>query len=384
MADEWSALLPSAGVRDPFHTFVWYRSWLRVFGAEASPRLLVARVEGQLAGLLPLVRSRVSRRPWLALHHLQVGDLQFIARRHRYWNIVPSWQLSGPVNLQCMSIRASWLIRRGHERQFWTAIANYLAERTDWDLFILPAVNSEQTETFAEIFRAQGLPVEVRPRAISLFGLRPLPWPEYLKTRTSHFMRRARAIERSVKALGEIEINAVRDRSAIPATLENLFALARRSHKQQPRANQAWFLPLTDETVMFYGELAEAYANRNNCVIHTVSCDGNLIAGLFSLIEGDRLFALLTYFAPEFYKASPGRYLMQVLIDWSGNNGIKWIDYNGNSTWVQMFAKQPTDYDECVVFRARGFSAIQYWLNGFSRRLLSLLKKGSKMRPQND
>jgi CelD/BcsL family acetyltransferase involved in cellulose biosynthesis len=62
IADEWRQLCTEEPSRVPFYTPEWHRAWLAAFAPAATLVLIVARRDGQLRGVLPLLEERIGIR----------------------------------------------------------------------------------------------------------------------------------------------------------------------------------------------------------------------------------------------------------------------------------------------------------------------------------
>lgn len=336
----------------------WYRAWLSTFGADKQPRVLAVAQGGRLIGIVPLVQSRVWRRPWLSLHHVQPEDLPFLQAPSRRGNLIPLRQLSVPAGLQCGSIRGHWIARPGTEREVVTAVGRHLAACTDWDMLVFPGLLSDLDQLLHDGLRAGGLSVESRPGLTTLYGLHPQPWGTYFKSRSSHFRQRFQSAERTLAKLGALRCVIVTAATELPGALARMFALAARSRKQVPRPGQNWYLPLTPAMVAFYTDLCGRYAGAGGCVFNEVYVDERLAGTLFSIVDNGKAYALQTYFDDDFATGSPGRLLLREIIDWAARHELDWIDFNGNSPVVRMFASVPVPLGQAWVFRRRGYSAL--------------------------
>lgn len=336
----------------------WYRAWLNTFGADKQPRVLAVAQGGRLIGIVPLVQSRVWRRPWLSLHHVQPEDLPFLQAPSRRGNLIPLRQLSVPAGLQCGSIRGHWIARPGTEREVVTAVGRHLAACTDWDMLVFPGLLSDLDQLLHDGLRAGGLSVESRPGLTTLYGLHPQPWGTYFKSRSSHFRQRFQSAERTLAKLGALRCVSVTAATELPGALARMFALAARSRKQVPRPGQNWYLPLTPAMVAFYTDLCGRYAGAGGCVFNEVYVDERLAGTLFSIVDNGKAYALQTYFDDDFATGSPGRLLLREIIDWAARHELDWIDFNGNSPVVRMFASVPVPLGQAWVFRRRGYSAL--------------------------
>ena len=103
------------------------------------------------------------------------------------------------------------MVRPGHADEVLPALARHLAARDDWDLLLLPALPDAEAVPVSSALSQAGLSVHVEPCAMTLFGLEPLPWPQFTKSHSTRFRKRLRNMDEAL-ADGEHEL---RRRSAI-------------------------------------------------------------------------------------------------------------------------------------------------------------------------
>lgn len=354
----------------------WYAAWRHSFGAQKRARALQVTEHGKTLGVVPLVQNLVWRRPWLSMHHMQPEDVPFLNTAHQRGNWLPLRQISMPVGLQCGSARGHWSALPGRELEVVTAVGRYLAATRDWDVLLLPGLPTAQVSIFRAGLEAGGLRVAISGSRMTLFGLTPQPWESYFRGRSRHFRKRFQAAERGLAKLGTVRLVTVTEPSELPGALDRMFTLAARSRKQTPREGQAWYLPLTPAMVAFYSDLCRRYAASGGCVFNEIYVDERLAGTLFCVIDNGTAFALQTYFDDEFASGSPGRLLLREIIDWAAGQGLAWIDLNGNSPIVRMFATEPLELEQAWAFRSDGYSAFAHGL----MRTIGAVKKVASAR----
>ena len=380
-AAQWTGLhVACAG--DLFATPSWFLAWLSAFGIDKRPRVLKVTCGAQLVGVLPLVQSTVRRRPWLSMHHAHTEDLRFIKKGNRRGCLLPVRQLCVAANLQSGSIRGGWLAAIGMEAEVLSAIARHLANRRDWDMLAFPALRSEFDSEFGAAVQRSGLAVESRPNLMTLYGLVPEPWEIYYRRRSRHFRHRFNAAERDLGKLGEVRCVTTTRPEEYPAALARMFLLAERSRKERPRTGQNWHLPMTPAAVKFCTELCARVAPRAGGIFHEIYVAERLVAVLFGVVDQHTVYLLQTYYDAGLESGSPGRLLMRELIGWAAANNMRWIDFNGNSAYVRMFASEPRFFGQVWVFRNSGYSRILHrvmvLIEGVRRALARLHTKSAE------
>ena len=343
-----------------FRGYEWQKAWCETFGVGKKIRFLKVSEDSQPIALFPLIVSREYRRPWFSLHHVYKDDLQFLSSKCKIACVLPVNQLSIAANIQSGTVRGGWHVKAGREEKALSALLDYLRKKKDWDVIVLPGIPSEEAALYRQVLNREGLPFYVNPEKRPLFSLTVKSWEEYFAGRKRHFRTRFKTAIKELQRMGEVRSCTVTSKEDVAEALSALFALGHKSWKERPRTGSSFYLPLTDQTKAFYSRLAELYLERELCAVHQVFVDDVLAASMFSIRENGRLFTLQTFYAPEFAKASPGRFLMKETIDWSANNGIKQIDFNGNSSIVRLMSKESAQYCQVLVFSNRLYSRIIY------------------------
>ena len=115
---------------------------------------------------------------------------------------------------------------------------------------------------------------------------------------------------------------------------------------------------MTPTAVKFYTELCARAAACEGAIFHEIYVAERLVAVLFGMVDQHTVYLLQTYYDAAFEAGSPGRLLMRELIGWAAAHNVRWIDFNGNSAYVRMFASEPYSFGQCWVFRNNGYSGI--------------------------
>jgi CelD/BcsL family acetyltransferase involved in cellulose biosynthesis len=227
-----------------------------------------------------------------------------------------------------------------------------LRNENDWQVLCLPGVKQEDAPQVMRAAHVSGLRVGSIPGICTLYSQPVSPWEEYFAARTGHFRKRFKAAERALDALGVVRFETITDEKRLANVLEEVFDLAKASWKETAQKTSDVHLPLTEEARTFYRALSAAYAAIEGCQVVTIRIEGALVAAMLSIVADDRLYLLQTYYAPAVAGASPGRFLIREVIKWAAHHGIAWIDMNGNSGLVKMFADTAQTYDQFFVFRS--------------------------------
>jgi CelD/BcsL family acetyltransferase involved in cellulose biosynthesis len=175
----WNKLLPSTPGASYFHSYDWFATYWRHFGAEQRMRVLFLLDEGRLAGVVPLVVAR---------ERTKLGRLRSLRYPLHGWG-----SFYGPIGADCRSILRC-------------ALKHVLATRRDWDLLDLLWVDRDGADDGATAAAAADVqfPLRASPwlasAQIDISG----GWDSYWAGRKSHFRTNVRRNERRLCEQGEL------------------------------------------------------------------------------------------------------------------------------------------------------------------------------------
>jgi CelD/BcsL family acetyltransferase involved in cellulose biosynthesis len=366
---EWDALQSRASGASLFTSPGWLECWLAAFGSAKAPCVLAIRDGGELVAVAPLIWSRVPRRPWLSMHHMQPEDLAFVKGTRRLGCVIPIRQLGVAGNLQSGNMRGELVALPAYEEAARRALFEHLGGQDTWDVMCLPGVRSNETSRVRDAALRASLRVGVIAGLSGLYELTVRPWPDFMAVRSRHFRKRLRESEVKLRSLGEVREETATEWPRLTVVLDETFALARQSWKEQGERDASVHLPMTAQGERFYRDLAHAHARSGRAVLVGIRLDGALVAALLAVRHRDVLYLLQTFYAPSVAAGSPGRFLMRQLIEFAAASGIRRIDTNGNSGLARMFGDESQTYDQVFVFRRRGYSGWLYRVASVLERL---------------
>lgn len=109
----------------------------------------------------------------------------------------------------------------------------------------------------------------------------------------------------------------------------------------------------------YYENLTERSGLNGPVHLCALLVDDNVVASQWSLISAHRLYALLCAFDPEWGRYSPGRILLEELIEWSIISGVRNLDLGvGDEPYKDDYCEERIPLYEHVAHRTfRGFVA---------------------------
>ncbi|HFE38913.1 MAG TPA: GNAT family N-acetyltransferase [Gammaproteobacteria bacterium] len=346
---DWHDLMEHVDQCELFASADWFKAWSTAFGENKQQQLACYRENGKLKALMPMVTATVRRNPlFMPRYDVQPEDKAFV-NKMPFANVLPVRQISAPINLQSGAMRGAWLASSGVSESFMHELLTALSKKKHWDVMLfssLPVVD-------ADIVCAQAISVGLSftrdSQVREVYKSQVLNWDEYWAGRTRHFRKRYREASSRLRKMGSERFAVLTGPKEVALGLAQLFQLARESWKFAGRKDQDVHLPLTEQTEVFYRALCDSYAAKQQCQLYMMYLDEEPVAGMVSFTEGNRSFAMQTYYHPKVAKASPGRFLFRHMSEWCCQNG-KTIDWNGNSAIVKMFANDFLAYDRVTVF----------------------------------
>jgi CelD/BcsL family acetyltransferase involved in cellulose biosynthesis len=318
---EWRRLAEQSG--NPFMTPEWSRCWLGHYGEGLAPFVPLARSDGRLAALLPLVLSERGRPRVARIAGANLGD-----RFH---------PLSPP----------------GAEREAGEAVGAALAEaRSRWSVLALDRV--ELAGGWLEPLR-EALGVRVRTLRREGTG-QPLirlaaheGWEGYLASRSSHLRKRLRWLERRIGRDHEVALRRAEDPARLPADMRTLFDLHDRRWAGRGGSSLA-----SARARAFHLDFAAAALERGWLRLWLMEWDSEPVAAWYGWRVGGRYAFYNGGFDPDRSKLSPGMFLLARVIEAAFDEGASKFDFLlGEESYKTRFADEGEGAEVTDVVLAR-------------------------------
>lgn len=302
MADDvaaWDALADEASEPNPFFESWYLLPSLRAFDPQGDVGALRFEIDGQLAGLMPLVRpSRYYRYP---LPHLA------------------SW-------LHGNSFLGAPLVRRGAERAFWEALLLWADSHAGPGLFLhlrqMP-LRGPLYEALQAVLRAQPRKAAVVQSEERAMLASPLDSEAYLEAAMSG--KKRKELRRQFARLsecGELGIARTEHADGLDSWLDAFLTLEKSGWKGQ--AGSA--LACDPRTAQLFREALHGAAFRGRLERLTLSLDSRPIAMLATFLASPGAFSFKTAFDEDFARFSPGVLLQRENLAMLSNRDIAWTD----------------------------------------------------------
>jgi len=332
LASTWSALFEAAPDATPFQSWEWISTWRRHHPG-GQLLLLVARVEGQVVGILPLVLSRYRGSPLRQLRWMgaPLSDFQDL--------------LASPP----------------YERGCAAAFLRHLFEARDrWDLADLNDLREGGVLVRAERGgHAGGTSFHRHCPVIEL----PESWKIYAaglgKSTRSQVGRRRRQLEKRFHA----EL-VLADASTLHAAMERLFAL-HNGRWQRRGAAGAFADPAVQR---FHHEVAGCFLQRGWLRLHLLRLDGVVRAAFYCFHRGASTYYYLSGFDGAIGKLSPGNVLMAHSIEQAIREGARHFELlRGDETYKYAWNAVDRDTVRLVLGHRSLRSRLALWGHSLER-----------------
>ncbi|MBB3021701.1 hypothetical protein FHR70_004806 [Microvirga lupini] len=330
----------------------WVKAWWNVFGAGKDLHGLVVHHKGQPIGIAPMIYSQ-GWESWPS----RDGKLQ-IAEDSKNLSI-PAWQrfvpirrVTFPLNIPSHNSRAHILIA-DNPAQVCGEILDYWKDRSHtWDVMVLDGLpeKSGQRDMLQAAAASKGLMTLPHGRVREMYSADLTGGMDgYLARRGSHFRKRHKAQMRACERAGRLEMSMYRGRE-IGRGLEIMFAIERDTWKARSDLDAAVRMPLDDQLKRFFSEVAYAYADNDDAVIHIMSLDGHPAGALFGLSRRNVMLSLVIYLRDEVRTVLNASPLWDALIRDAVERGISELDIHGVTAYARKWATCATNYQRLYIF----------------------------------
>ncbi len=207
LESEWDALLRNSESDTITLTHAWLWTWWEVFRGGRQLCLLLAREDGELVGIAPLLKRRVRR------YGVSLRRVEFLA--------------SGEAEAdEICSDYLDFIVQNGREREVLDAFLGYLERDSSWDELILTDIAGESPNLapLRELGAARGLSFAVTREQTCIFVPLPATRDELLSSISSQKRKRLRKDRRTANEQG-IRVESVQSAVGFEAAFENMIAL---------------------------------------------------------------------------------------------------------------------------------------------------------------
>jgi CelD/BcsL family acetyltransferase involved in cellulose biosynthesis len=264
---EWRVLLPRATANTVFVSPTWLRVWWREFGTGRELLLLSVRRQGELVGVVPLMRD--------GGHLSFAGDTQVCD----YMDVVAA---------------------AGKEDAVLSAVLRGLGEEP-WRELVLWAVpeGSPTLEALKVAAAAPSLSVDIEREDVCPRLDLPATWEEYLAGLSKKNRHELRRKLRKLSRVGEARLETLDQPAEVAAALDDFLRLYRES-----RADKAAFM--TEEMERFFRAIVAALAAEEQVELIFLALGGVRVAAVLCFCADDECLLYNSGYDPDYAYLSVG------------------------------------------------------------------------------
>lgn len=357
----WKSLLPQTPKTSFFHTFDWFETYWKHYGASRKMRVLIVQAEGRPIGIVPLCVQK---------ERYHVGKVRVLTYPLSDWGL---WY--GPIG---PNQSATMFMAARHLRD----------TRRDWDLLDLRWTPNEQRvrNGLSRSLKSVGWGVQEREyQQTSNIELEGQDWESYFAKRSKKWRHETRRQKRALANQGEVTFERYRPLSAAEGEgdpnwdfYESCLAVSKQSWQATSRTGNT----LCHEHVQPFLRDCHATAARLGMVDMTMlRLDGTPIAFQYNYLYDGTIFGLRMGYDNNLAHLSAGSNLLNESLQDSFQRGDRLIEMGiGESRYKQrvrtsLETSYRLTYYPWSAWRAQGVRLTQA-LKGQSSALQSKARQG--------
>lgn len=310
--DEWNELLEDSASNGLFLTWEWLHTWWKHLAEDRRLNIITVRLDGRLIAIAPLA-YRSSR--WRRL--LPFPALEFLGTSY--------------VGSDYLDV----LIRRGHERQALSALAESLVGSPLMLEFSQVDRNGAQAVDLALQLKQQGWGSYRRLTDFCPYiNLSGHDWESYLASLGSahryNLKRRLRNLERQ----WSVQFERVRSEEQRAEVLHELIRL----HERRWRERNGTGVFHSPALVAFHEEVSRLALQRAWLRLYVLRLDGRPVAAIYGFNYHNTFYFYQSGFDPDYGKHSVGLVIMGLAIKSAIEEGLKVYDFlRGDESYKMLW-----------------------------------------------
>ena len=327
LEDEWNDAVRRAQVPHPFLLHEWFRTWWDCFGANRRLHIVIARENGRIIAIAPLMVEQVH------MYGLPVRKVDLLHNDH--------------------TPRTDWIVAGSPARSYaaiWEALAT---SGTGWDLLQLSRLpdDSPTLRAISELAAGDGRHTGTWRGDVSPYLTLSGTWDSYHASLSAKFRSNLRNRLSRLRAFGEPRLEVLDDPRDIADARDEALRLEASGWKDAERTSIA-----SDPAVQrFYTLLAERAAARGWLRLMFLNVGGRRIATSYGSRFDDRLFLFKTGYDPAYATGSPFKVLTCFAIERAYEEGLREVDFLGNAEpWKLEWTRTSRAHDWLFVFSGTG------------------------------
>ncbi len=282
----WNEAVEASGFDSVFLTHEWFYAWAKSFAPVGALNIVIAREEGRICGIMPLLRER--RRS---------GPLELTVLRSM-------------SNLQ--TYKYNFVLPRESGQEVFESMLHLLRRICNWDLMELDYLPDDaQVVTFVRQMRGKRLfgardEVGMESPYVAIEGT----WEDYFDARDKKVRKNWDYFERRLQKEGSVGLIEIADGQGLDQAVLDALEIEKSSWK----GDHGTAISASAAETRFYLDLAQAMSRRQNFRLYFLALDGKKIAFDYCLSYKQSFNVLKTGYDPAFSKNSPGRVLHKTVL----------------------------------------------------------------------
>ena len=301
---EWEALVQSSSYASVFVSWHWqYHWWCNYCRAGAQLRILVARTDNQVVGILPLY---ITRKKILKFFHYKI--LQFIG-------------MGGDTSPDYLDA----IVVADRVEQTLKSLADFIFQKLeDWQLLTLSEILGDSLflSYLMDTARRQGLATKKAMRANISYIELPDDWEKYLKQLSANRRAQLRRSRKKFYSAGDGKFFVISDEKRLDWAIDKLIEL---HHKRwQGRAEHYAFS--SPNYISFHKSVMHDFIKQNRLRLFCLELDEKVISMLYCYRWKDTMYYFQGGFDPDYQHLQPGQVIMGHAIESAIQERLKVFD----------------------------------------------------------
>jgi CelD/BcsL family acetyltransferase involved in cellulose biosynthesis len=310
LAPDWERILRSCsqGIRGPDETCspVWAQALSQTWLKGAELRTLVVRSGDETVGVIPTYVETASNAP-LNRRELRVITEAYAGRR-------------------------GLLVRNDDPQIVEFALASLRRSLAPWDVFLFNVVEGSPSHAAIEA-AARSLRMRCIDTNEAPYIELGKSWDDMLAALPKKMRWTIRKSEKDLSAKGKLEYEEVTTPSAVPAFLESMYAIERKSWKEESGTS----ITTQQKQQEFFEAFAPLAAQAGRLSAHLLKLDGQPLAYIFGVTAGDGVFLdFKESFDASWSEFSPGHVLKRYAFERIIARGVSLYDFMGKCEPYKM------------------------------------------------
>lgn len=339
----WNSLLSKCqDDNSVFFTYEWLWTWWRHFGDGKKLNILLIEKEGQVIGIVPLMKVEY-----------KIGPIKF--------HILEKISLT--------SCNYVWLTRPENRQEVITAVLAYLKEELSKNKLALRLILVPEDSKFLDLLRthtslvSEEFVIQERITTAAPYITLPTTWDEYFSSLSQRRRQKLRALEKS----HNVEFKQF-DADSLEEGLNKFIDLHQRRW-QSANIRGVFSTPKMKE---FYRDIASQFLKRNWLHFSCLEVDNEMVSGEYGCVYNRKFYAVTRARDTRYPKYSVGHLHEIYLIKYAINNHLKEFDFlQGEEPYKFYWTKSTRKYAEVIVIKRGYFPDLSI---KFLRALLLLYK----------